>query len=156
MIANRYDKLAWSTLVHHWLTAAAVAMSIILGSYSPFSTWYGFIMVSAAAPPICFTLGFRATYSFQHPNLTRAACIFSYYFYSLCLCVNIAGQLFIACNALLFHFNESIHVAYIAAMCVAIIAWLFDDIQLLRALKEFSSQHYECADVLADILQKVM
>ena len=48
----------------------------------------------------------------------------------------------------MFHFNDSIHVAFIAVTCVMIIAWLMDDIVLLRSLHAFSKQNYEDAEVL--------
>eukprot|EP01083_Nonionella_stella_P027115 74604_1 len=66
---NRYGRLVWSVLVHHWLTVAA-ALAILLGRFSPFATWYFFAEV-ALAFPIFIALGFRAQFSNKYPYITR-------------------------------------------------------------------------------------
>eukprot|EP00485_Elphidium_margaritaceum_P022838 CAMPEP_0202712594 /NCGR_PEP_ID=MMETSP1385-20130828/43529_1 /ASSEMBLY_ACC=CAM_ASM_000861 /TAXON_ID=933848 /ORGANISM="Elphidium margaritaceum" /LENGTH=428 /DNA_ID=CAMNT_0049372681 /DNA_START=84 /DNA_END=1370 /DNA_ORIENTATION=- len=144
--ANRYGRLAWSVLVHHWITAA-ISAAILLGRFSPFATWYGFTLVSMCFP-VFIVLGFRAQFSNKYPNFTRRGFTFSFYYWIAILVLNLSGQVFIIFNSLLYHYNESIHIGFIAIMVVCIFAWLYDDLQLLKALRSFSTHEYEDADIL--------
>jgi len=146
VIANRYGRLTWSVLVHHWLTAG-IAAAILLGRYTPFATWYGFCLVSMDFP-VFFTLGFRAQFSNKYPSFTRKAFVFSFWWWTFILILNVTGQLYIIFNSLINHYNESIHISFIIIMGFMIFAWLYDDIQLLRGLYDFSTHNYEDAEIL--------
>ena len=146
VIANRYGKLSWSVLVHHWLTAA-IALSILLGRYTPFATWYGFVIVSMQSPMLCM-LGFRCQYSFKYPEFTRKGFSYSYWWYTCCIVLNFSGQIFLILNVLLYHYNESIHISLICIMGFCMCCWFYDDRKLLQSLKAMSKQKYEKGDIL--------
>eukprot|EP01083_Nonionella_stella_P027116 74605_1 len=143
---NRYGRLVWSVLVHHWLTVAA-ALAILLGRFSPFATWYFFAEV-ALAFPIFIALGFRAQFSNKYPYITRNLFVCSLHWYIFTLILNFIGQILIVGNSLVYHFNESLSVYYVVVMICSMMAWLYDDIQLTKALHSFSKQNYEDAQVL--------
>jgi len=145
--ANRYGKLAWSVLAHHWVTAM-MACLILLGTYCPFATWYAVFGVGLTFP-IFFTLGFRAQFSNKYPEFTRKAFVFSYYWYLVvCIIANLSGQVFLIVNSLLYHYNDSIPVYFIVVVCFCIGTWLYEDIQLLKALKACSIFNYEDAEIM--------
>ena len=147
VITNRYAKMNWSTIVHHWATVIT-SMSILMGRYTPFAVWYGFTGLSMIFP-IWFMLGFRAQYSFRYPEFTRKGFVFAYWWYIFCNILNFSGQIFLITNSLYYHYNESIPVSSILIMCVIILCLLYDDIILLRSLQTFSMQEYEEADFLS-------
>ena len=66
---NRYGKLNYSVLMHHWFTVFA-ALLILLGVYTPFATWYGFVQVSWCFP-IGYAMAFRTTFSNKYADLMR-------------------------------------------------------------------------------------
>ena len=154
VITNRYAKLYWSVIVHHWATAA-IALSILMGRYTPFAVWYGFTEVSMLFP-VFFMLGFRAQYSFRYPVFTRKGLVFARWWMVFTLILNFSGQMFIITNSLMYHFNESIPISMICIMFVAILCWLYDDINLLRSLHTFSQQDYEEADFLSTAKDSVV
>ena len=125
VVADRYGKLRWSVLVHHWLTAA-VAMSILFGRYTPFAVWYGFTVV-ASTFPLDFMLGFRAQYSFQYPEFTRKGLMLCSWWFLMALILNFSGQIFLICNSLIYHFNDPIPVSGIILTIICICCWFYDD-----------------------------
>jgi len=145
-VANRYGKLSWSVIAHHWVTAA-VALSILLGRYTPFATWYGYTLVAMSFPDF-FMLGFRAQYSFQCPSFTRKGFLCAVWWYSLLIALNLLGQTLLIANSLLFHLHESIHIADVVIFALCIVCWLYDDYLLLKSLRSMSTQQYEDGDVL--------
>ena len=147
--SNRYGKLEWSILIHHWFTVG-ITMAILFGVYSPFATWYGFCMVFMVFP-VYFSLGFRAQFSYKYPELTRNIFLFCYYWYIICIVINLMGQSCIILNSLIWHFNKPIHIGFIVVMLILMAAWLYDDILLLKTLKAFSLLNYEDADVLKEV-----
>ena len=144
-VANRYGKLSYSQLIHHWFTVG-IALAILLGRYTPFATWFGFSAVSTSFP-VNIALGFRAHFAGNYPDFTRKMFKFTYYYYMFVILFNLSGQVFLVCNALIYHYNESIHVGFVVVMIVCIIIWSYDDVLLLKALKAFSKQKYEFADL---------
>ena len=145
--ANRYGKLSWPTLLHHWLSvimAAALAMEI----YIPFAWWYGFTGMSMAFP-MSFMLGFRTQYSFRYPEFTRKGLVMAKWWYIFIMTLNFSGQIFLILNTLLYHYNESIHLSMIIVVIICFCCFLYDDYNLLRALHAFSKQQYELADFLS-------
>eukprot|EP01084_Bolivina_argentea_P089609 161657_1 len=145
--ANRYGKITWSIIIHHWLTIIA-AMQIIWGFYTPFATWYGFTIISCTFP-VDFALGLRATYSNKYPEITKMGFKISFYWWLICLITNMCGQIFLIINALLPHnYNTSIHISSIIIMFFAICGWLYDDYQVLATLRDFATHDYADADIL--------
>jgi len=133
-------------LVHHWVTAA-VAVSVLFGRYSPFATWYGFTVVTMTFP-LDFMMAVRAQYSFQYPDFTRKGFVFCFWWFLMALILNVGGQIFIVCNSLLNHYNESIPLHSIVVTAVCICCWFYDDRKLLQSLRHFASMDYEKATVL--------
>jgi len=143
VIANRYGRLAWSVLIHHWVTAGTATL-VLLGRYSPFATWYGFVGVFMCFPT-GFLMGFRAQYSNKHPELTRKAFLYCAWYYAGLTALNLCGQLFMIVTALS---TGRIELGFIILILCCMCAWVYDDIQLLRAYHEFSKHDYEDADIL--------
>jgi len=147
LAANRYGKITWSIIVHHWLTIAA-AMQILFGSYSPFATWYGFTII-AMTFPVDLSLAVRATVSNRYPEQTRLAFTISFYWWSFCLLLNLSGQIFIITNALLpRNFNGPIPVYNVVLMVFAMLGWVYDDYQVLATLRDFATHDYADAEIL--------
>ena len=144
--ANRYGKITWSVIIHHWFTVG-ICVTMLMERYTPFATWFGFSAVSTAFP-INIALGFRAHFSNQYPRLTRSIFKFIFLWYAFLVILNLTGQVFLICNSLIYHYNESIHIGFIIVMCICIIVWSYDDFVLLKALKKFTKQKYENAQVL--------
>ena len=144
MCANRYAKLNWSIMLHHWLTSFA-ALMILLGSYNPFATWYGITAVQSVFP-IWFVLGLRATFSQQYPDLTRKGFIFSFWWYLFIICLNMSGQLYLIIASLI---TGNVPIYTVIIICFAIFGWMADDINLLRSLYDFSTHNYEDAELFA-------
>jgi hypothetical protein len=133
--------------VHHWLTIAA-AMQILFGSYSPFATWYGFTII-AMTFPVDLSLAVRATVSNRYPEQTRRAFTISFYWLSVCLLLNLSGQIFLITNALLpRNFNGPIPVYNVVLMVFAMLGWMYDDFQLLATLRDFATHNYADAEIL--------
>ena len=132
--------------MHNWATVAA-ALAILMGSYAPFAVWYGFTTISMNFP-VVFMLGFRAQYSFQYPLFTRKGCALAHCWMIFTLTLNAAGQIYMTVNSLVYHLNESIPVSMILVLWIGIFVWFYDDIRMLRKLKEFSKMEYEEADFL--------
>eukprot|EP01084_Bolivina_argentea_P230172 388282_1 len=140
--ANRYGKLSWSVLVHHWLTSIA-ALFILMGAYTPFSTWYGFTGI-AMAWPNGIAFGLRATFSHKYPKLTRKMFKLTYYWYIGVIILNLSGQLFLITNGIL---TGSIHIGALILTMITLIGWLYDDINLMKALLAFSKHNYEDGNI---------
>ena len=146
VIVSRYGKLQWSIIFHHW-TAAACAVGILMGRYTPFATWYGFTVV-AMLFPIELMLGFRAQYSLKYPSRTRKGFVFTYWWTIFCLILNFSGQIFLVVNALVYHYDGLSSVALVFIMGICNRMWLVDDYLLLKSLKIMSKQKYEIGDAL--------
>ena len=142
VVANRYGKLNYSILIHHWLTVMA-SILILLGVYTPFATWYGFTQV-ACLFSIDFILGFRATYSNKYADLTRKAFICSVWWVSFTIVCNFAGQFYLLVNGFV---TGRIAVSSCITMLFTMVGWMYDDQLLLRALYDFSTHQYELADL---------
>eukprot|EP01083_Nonionella_stella_P280013 952369_1 len=144
--ANRYGKLEWSTIAHHFVASLA-ALAILLGRYTPYATWYGFAGISMGYP-LLFALGFRAQFANEYPAFTRKMLVCVAYDYGCCCCVvNISGQVFLLLNALIWHPGK-VHLSVTIPMAFAICTWIYDDWKLLKALFAMSKMDYEMADVL--------
>ena len=66
----------------------------------------------------------------------------------MALILNFSGQIFLICNSLLYHYDESIKVESIGITIVSICCWFYDDRHLLQALRMMAHMDYEKADVL--------
>eukprot|EP01084_Bolivina_argentea_P116022 206232_1 len=139
---NRYGRLDYSILMHHWLTAAA-ALSILLGVYTPFATWYGFTNVGMAFA-VDFTMGLRATYSNRVAHLTRKLFICTFVYYVVIMCMVFLGEIYLI---VLGFVTGKIPIASEIIMIFTMFGWAYDDINLLRALYDFSTHEYENAEV---------
>lgn len=152
VIANRYGKLSWSTLLHHWLTVMA-GIHALFGVYSPFSTW--FCLFGILLPfPNGFALAFRTTCGSKHPKFTRKLFKFSTAWYTLSCFINYSGQVYLLITGFYtHHVPTEVEVMYTLAM----VGWIYDDWQLFKALRVFSTLSYENAAVLdqdADLVMK--
>jgi hypothetical protein len=145
IVANRYAKLNYSVLVHHWFTIFA-SLAILLGMFTPFATWYGICSVIMAFP-VSFSLGFRAVASKRHPHCTRLLFVFTFYWYLLMIILDFGGQFFI-----LIHGLMTGKIAYwtIISIVVAIAGWAWDDYHLMRAMYLFANQAYEQTQLQRD------
>jgi hypothetical protein len=143
MCANRYARLNYSIIVHHWLTSLA-ALLILMGAFNPFATWYGMTAVQSVFP-IWFVLGFRATYANKYPEFTRKGFIFSYYWYFCIICLNMMGQCLLIIRSF---WTKTIPYYTIILIIIAIIGWMIDDIDLLKSLKDMATHDYEDADLV--------
>ena len=148
VMANRYGKMQWSIIFHHWVTAAT-ALAILMGRYTPFATWYGFTVVSMLFP-VELMLGFRAQYSFKYPELTRRGFRCTYWYSIFILICNFSGQILMVLNALIYHYDGLSMIALIFIMGICNRFWILDDYLLLKALKVMAHQKYEDGDVLGD------
>jgi len=124
-----------------------MALSILMGRYTPFATWYGATMV-AMAVPVFFMLGFRAQYSFHHPEFTRRGFVFAKWWYITTIILNLSGQIFLILNALIFADDSDVHLSLILIMCFCICCWFYDDYHLLMSLNGMSRQQYEKGFIL--------
>ena len=142
--SNRYGKLNWSVLLHHWLTVFA-SILILMGVYTPFSTWYGFTQV-ACSFSMGFMLGFRAIYSNDYPELTRKCFRCQLRYVPFTIILNFIGQFYM----LIMGFSTGrIAISSCITMIFTMIGWFYDDQLLIRALHHFSKQKYEDADILS-------
>ena len=138
---NRYGKLNYSVLMHHWFTVFA-ALLILLGVYTPFATWYGFVQVSWCFP-IGYAMAFRTTFSNKYADLMRRWFTFNIYWLMICATCNFTGQFYL----LFMGFSTGrIAVASCITMMFTMAGWFYDDMQLLKALKVMSTEPYEDAN----------
>ena len=144
---NRYSKMSWPTLLHHWLSVI-MATALAMEMYIPFAWWYAFTG-SSMAFPMSIMLGFRTQYSFQYPEFTRKGLVMAKWWYVFIMTLNLLGQIFLILNTVLYHYNESIHLSMIIVVIICFCCFLYDDYFLLRALHAFSQQQYELADFLS-------
>ena len=93
--------------------------------------------------PILIILGFRAHFCYKYPDLTRKLARFAFYYYMFLIFINLSGQIFLICNTLIYHYNESIHISFVIIMILCIFVWIYDDYALLKALRSFSKLKYE-------------
>jgi len=141
---NRYGKLSWSMLIHHWLTIGA-AVAILCGYYTPFATHYAYTGVGMAFS-VAFAMGARATVCDKYPNFTRKFFVFCTFWYTMVTMFNMAGQLYLITAASM---NGKIPMASVILMCFTMLGWIHDDWQLVKALWDFSSHNYEDAELYA-------
>ena len=141
MLSDRYGKLGLPMLCHHWLSIFACIL-MYLGVYNPFAYWYGFTLITLHFPtPVM--MGFRAQYSSKYPNFTRKGFTFCFYYLIFLLILNFSGQIVLIINWRLHHYYESVHFSMIITTAIACCFWFYDDVQVLKALKAFSTQNYE-------------
>ena len=143
---NWYATICWSAYVHHWI-AIAFCFAVLRGVYTPFATWSAFTIFMCHFP-IRFIEVFRFRYSFRYPQLTRAACRFSYWWFIGLLISNLCGLIFLFTSSLLYHYNESIPVWYIGLGIAGISGFLWHDYKSAKVLWSYSMQKYELADFL--------
>lgn len=141
---NRYGKLSYSVLVHHWLTINA-AVLILCGYYTPFATYYGFTGVGLTFPD-SFAMGFRATVCDKYPKFTRKLFVFVTFWYTMATMLNMAGQVYLIVTGSM---NGKISMSSIILMCFTMLGWMYDDWQLVKALWDFSTHNYEDAELFA-------
>lgn len=142
VVSNKYGKLYWTVLVHHWLTIFA-AMMVLLCFYSPFTTWYGFTAVGLNFPTL-FSLGFRISHSRKYPKLARKLLKFSAVWNIFTVFLNMFGQVFMIVYGSII---GKVHYPTVIIVACAMCGWLWDDYLLIRALIEFSNQRYENARI---------
>lgn len=135
---NRYAKLNWSSIVHHWITVFA-ATSIIAGYYNPCAVWYGITGVMLVFPEN-FALGFRASHCRKYPMFTKKMFIFVYWWYLIISILNIFGQIYLIIFGKFVYQTLSYYT--VAYVIVSICAWIYSDYQLLKHLKEFANMDY--------------
>merc|ERR1719295_2742 len=99
--------------------------------------------------PVDLSLAVRATVSHRYPEQTRRAFTISFYWWLVCLMLNLSGQIFLITNALLPHnFNGPIPVWQVVLMVFAMLGWVCDDYQVLATLRDFATHDYADADIL--------
>eukprot|EP01084_Bolivina_argentea_P089608 161655_1 len=143
-VTNRYGRLNYSILFHHWLTVMA-SLLILLGVYTPFATWYGFTQV-ACLFSINLVMGIRATVSNKYPHTTRKLFTCSVWWTIITVIFNFSGQIWL----LIMGFSTA-RISYYSCvfMIITMIGWGYDDYELVKALHDFSTHNYEDAQLYA-------
>eukprot|EP01084_Bolivina_argentea_P312048 540215_1 len=144
IFTNRYAKLDWSTLLHHWMTIIGALLYVVRYA-SPNLTIYAFYGV-AVNFPVQFMLGYKAIYSTRsekHAKFTRAGLLVSLYIYIVTCFINVSGQIAISIYGLFMFQN---YVTF-CIVCICVVIWIYDDYQLIKALYSFSNLKYEMAHI---------
>ena len=143
VVANRYGKLSYSTLFHHWLTVLA-AIIALFGVYIPFAVWFGLFGVFLPFP-LGIALGFRSLYSNKHPDLTRSMIKYSAQWFAFMCLINYIGQIYLLTTGF---YTGKVHVAACVLIMFALLGWIHDDYHLLMTLNHFATLPYEDASIL--------
>ena len=142
MILEKFRiRFEWSLAVHHWLISL-FALAILQGFYLPSVTWYGFTSVQLAFP-LWFTLGFRGVFSMKskkYAKITRIIAKFCYHWYIIVTLSNASGQFYIFLSRLIY---GKLNIFEVIVLPVAVMAWMYHDFSLLRAIHGISEQEYE-------------
>jgi len=145
ILSDRYGKVPWSLLLHHWLTILA-ALAMFSGLYNPFGYWYAVTLIGMHFPTP-FMMGFRAQDGLKYPDFTRKGFTFCFYWLIWLLTLNGFGQILLIINWAMNHFNDSVPMTMVVATVVCAAFWFYDDVLALKALKAFSTQKYEVGDL---------
>eukprot|EP01083_Nonionella_stella_P076697 209126_1 len=143
--ANRYGKLDWSTIIHHYVASLA-ALWLLLGRYNPYATWYGYSGISLSWP-VFFALGWRTQYGNRFPNITKKFLIYAKWHYLAVCVINFSGMGFLFFNCLVWH-PGVIPLSVTITTMFAVVAWVYDDYHLYCSLHSMSKMDYAEADVL--------
>lgn len=149
MMSNRYAKLNYSVMAHHWLSAFG-AILMMLGVYNPLLSWYGIFGIFIGSP-ILLSLGIRANYASACPKITRFFFWISYLYYMLCLVIVFGGGITLVTLLWMsgsYYTNVGNYISF-GISCLSALAFGYDDIILLRALKQMSGQDYKHAQMKA-------
>ena len=97
--------------------------------------------------PIQVAFALRATkYAHDHPNVIRSSFTVAYYSYFLTnCCLNMGCQILVFIRGIM---TGQLHLSQLIMMPISVFIWLYDDIKLLKILKEYSQQHYEVGTLL--------
>lgn len=138
IILLQYHKLDWSNILHHWVTSFA-AILVLLEVYLPAAILYGMFMV-ALTFPVFLLMGFRAHKGNVFADLTRKMHRWASVYYAMLLVVCISLQLGLLWNGL----EKGVHgYGYALLILLCCIAWCYDDIQLIKALRKAAKRPYE-------------
>ena len=137
---NKYGKIESSIIVHHWATIVA-ALSILLGSYIPWATWFGMTGVQLQIPSM-LAFGFRtlvAKKSVKHSIFVKKWMFWTYYYTIFVTILNLSGQLYIIIYGL---YSGKLFWYQALIIIIAMPMWLYDDYLLLIALSKCYKQDY--------------
>jgi len=135
---SQYGRLAISVCIHHWLAASA-AIFIIIGIYNPFAVLYAEINIGFAFM-VSLSMATRAHIGQKYPRFVRNICTFSKYYYAIVTTCNCIGQILLMING---QKTETISILYTIIIGIGIIGCLFDDVELIKTLNQYSNQTYE-------------
>ena len=143
VMADSYSyRLRFSALLHHW-TSIFSGVSVLHLHFSPFATLYAIFGIFLTFPlDILFFI--RLRYSYQYPKIMKYGFIVAFYYYlSLVLCVMI-GQILLLYNAYFGYGveNANFGIHYGIFVLLGIAGLLYDDIELLKTLRQFSKMDY--------------
>ena len=154
MATNRYAKLQWSILAHHWLSVAAATVTIT-GSFSPLLTWYAIVGIFTAGVPLNFALGFRANWAYKYTNFAKRALRFAAYWYLIHLFLIFGGAILISLNMWMHdYYNNNWDYFRFVYTVLAALTFGYNDLITLRALFDLSRMDYKHAHIEAREISK--
>ena len=126
VLAQQYSyKLNKSALIHHWFTIIA-AMSILMGRYNPFGTWYGIVGVIINWPT-SIMLFVKARLAYKYPECTRKGFKFlSWYYLFLTSIPVIGGEIVLFINAYWGYGKGNVPIILGVLIIIACIGWVND------------------------------
>ena len=139
IIMDGYSSLDYPLIIHHILTIIA-AMLIIIGRYSPFSTWYGICMV-AMAFPYKLAQAFRYEYCWRYPEFTRTCFKYLHVYWLILMICNLVGQFYMIVYGGIVLMEVPVYDVILYS--IACVFWIYADSMVLKALKSWSVQNYE-------------
>jgi len=138
LITMQYYKLQWFTIIHHWLTSFA-AILVLMEIYLPAAILYGIVGV-AFTFPVFLLLAFRDHKGKSYSKRMEKAQLVAANYYILLLLVLIPAQILLLWNG----FSKGVHdYLYVGVILLCCVAWCYDDIQLIKALRKASKRPYE-------------
>ena len=142
IMANQYfHKLNISALIHHWLTIIAV-ISILMGRFNPFATWYGIVGIFINWPT-SIMLFVRAKFAHKHPTFTQNGFKFLYYYYFFLTSFPvIGGEIILLINAYFGNGKGNVDIPLGISIIIAMFGWTHDDFKALKAYKQFAEMDF--------------
>lgn len=133
VVVSQRDRVDWSAVVHHWMTALAAGI-VLMGRPHPVAILYGVAMVSFAFPiPALFAARSHLTERF--PGAMRRAHVWVWYYYAVLLASCLGCQLVLLTYGLsVGQFSPG----YGMALLLFFGAWVRDDLLLLSHLDKCS------------------
>ena len=151
---NKYGRLETSIVIHHWATIIA-AISILLGAYIPWATWFGMTGVQLQIPSM-LAFGFRTLMAKQSKKYANMVSLFMFvaYFWTIFVTIlNLSGQLYIIIYGL---YSKKLFIYQAIIICFTMPMWLYDDYLLLIALKRCYKMEYYLIVQFTHIYGKIL